>query len=143
MPEARKIGLAVLLLLLAAGSWWLVRVLTAPKGAFDGHLRHDPDYTIENLQATAMNESGRRKYTLTAKLLVHYGDDESSDLVRPYLIKYPLEGAPIHVRADKGWMPKNGDVIVMTGHVRSTRDRDPRSAGGVMTTERMKILLDK
>jgi lipopolysaccharide export system protein LptC len=143
MPDAKRLALALLLLVLAGGSWWLARSLTAVKPAFDGHLRHDPDYTIDNFQATVMDETGWRQYTLTGTRLVHYGDDESLDIERPYLVKYTEDGPPVHTRAAHGWMPKDSDVIVMTGDVRVTRERSARSAGGVMRLDRMRVRLDK
>ncbi len=143
MLDAKRLALALLLLALAGGSWWLARSLTATKPVFDGHLRHDPDYTIDNFQATVMDETGRRQYTLTGTHLIHYGDDESLDIDRPYLVKYAKDNPPIHTRARHGWMPKDGDVIVMTGDVRVTRERSARSAGGKMRFERMRVRLDK
>lgn len=143
MLDAKRAALALLLLAAAAGTGWLARNLTAAPATFDGHLRHDPDYTIENFVATAMDEYGRLQYTLTAPRLIHYGDDESADIDRPHLVKYSPDAPPVHTRAEHGWMPKDRDVIVMTGNVRTARARDARSPGGVMRAERMRIRLDK
>ncbi len=141
--DAKRLAIAVALLLLAAGSWWLTRTVGLPEKIFDGKSRHDPDYIIENFDSTVMNENGRRRYNLSAARLVHYGDDGSSDLERPYLIQYRDNLAPIHTRADKGWIPKQGDQILMTGNVISAQGRDPQSAGGEIRTHSMKIMLDR
>ncbi len=143
MLDAKRAALAVLLVALAGGSWWLARNLTATKATFDGHLRHDPDYTIQNFVATVMDEYGRHQYTLTAPRLVHYGDDESSDIDRPYLVKYSPDAPPVHTRAEHGWMPKDRDVIVMDGNVQVQRERGARGPGGVMHFDRMRVRLDK
>lgn len=143
MPDARRLLLALLLLVLAGGSWWLARSLTATKASFDGHLRHDPDYIIENFHATTMNQAGERRHTLTGTRLIHYGDDESSDIEQPYLVKYSADGPPVRTRAEHGWMPKDNDVIVLTDNVRVTRERSARQAGGVMRFDRMRVRLDK
>lgn len=143
MLDARRLLLALLLLVLAGGTWWLARSLTATKPVFDGHLRHDPDYTIENFHATTMNERGVRQYILTGTRLIHYGDDESSDIDKPFLTKYSEDGPPVRTRAERGWMPKDNDVIVLTDDVRVTRERSARSKGGVMRFDRIRVRLDK
>lgn len=141
--DTKRIAIAAALLLLATGSWWLTRTVGIPERIFDGKARHDPDYTIENFNATVMNEQGRQRYVLSAAQLVHYGDDGSSDLTQPYLIQYREGLAPVHTRADKGWMPKDGHEILMRGNVVSAQGRDPRGAGGEVRADSMKILLDK
>lgn len=140
--DAKRLAIFATLLLLATGSWWLTRTVAVPEKTFDGKLRHDPDYTIENFNATVMNERGQRRYTLSAVQLVHYGDDGSSELEQPYLIQYREGSEPIHTRADKGWMPKNRSEILLQGNAISARGRDPRGAGGEIRVDKMKILLD-
>ncbi len=141
--DAKRIAIATALFLLATGTWWLTRAVVVPEKIFDGKARHDPDYTIENFEAAVMNEEGRRRYTLSAVVLVHYGDDGSSDLTQPYLIQYREGLAPVHTRADKGWMPKDGDQIVLNGNVISAQGRDPQGAGGEIRVDSMKVQLDK
>lgn len=141
--DAKRVAIAATLLLLATGSWWLTRTVTVTEKPFDGKLRHDPDYTIENFSATVMDAQGRRRYVLSATRLVHYGDDGSSDLEQPYLIQYRQDSVPVHTRADKGWMPKDRDEILLQGNAVSARGRDPRGAGGEIRADKMKILLDK
>lgn len=141
--DAKRLVIAVTLALLATGSWWLTRTVTVPQKPFDGKLRHDPDYTIMNFTATVMDEAGRRRYTLSAAQLIHYGDDGSSDLDQPYLVQFREDSPPIHTRADKGWMPQDRSEILLQGNAVSARGRDPRSGGGEIRVDRMKILLDR
>lgn len=141
--DARRLAIAAALLLLAAGSWWLTRAVGPAAPVFDGSARHDPDYTIQDFTTTVMNAQGRRRYTLSATLLVHYGDDGTSDLTRPYLIQYREGLAPVYTRADRGLIPKDGQEIIMSGNVESAQGRDPKSAGGEIRADRMKILLDR
>ncbi len=141
--DTKRIAMATALALLATGSWWLSRSVSVPFVPFDGKTRHDPDYTIENFNATIMDAQGQRRYSLAAQLLIHYGDDGSSALDKPYLVQYQEGGAPVNTRADKGWMPKDGSEILMSGNVRVAQGRDPRSVGGLASADNMKILLDK
>ncbi|MCR4301183.1 MAG: LPS export ABC transporter periplasmic protein LptC [Sulfuricaulis sp.] len=140
---AKRLAIAASLLLLATGSWWLTRTVSVPEKIFDGKLRHDPDYTVENFNVTVMDAQGRRHYTLSAVHLIHYGDDGSSNLNQPYLVQYREGSPPVHTRADKGWMPKDRSEIILEGNTISSRGRDPRRAGGDIRVDKMKILLDR
>ncbi len=141
--DAKRLAITATLLLLAIGSWWLTRTVTVPDKVFDGKLRHDPDYTIENFSVTVMDERGQRRYTLSAVHMTHYGDDGTSSLDQPYLVQYREGSVPIHTRADKGWMPRDAGEILLEGNAVSARGRDPRGAGGEIRVDKMKILLDK
>jgi lipopolysaccharide export system protein LptC len=142
--DAKRIAAALTLALIAGGSWWLTRTVSVPEASPDAKTRHDPDYTIETFTMTTMSEQGRRRYSLAARKLIHFADDGSSDLDHPYLIQYK-EGstAPVHTRADKGWIPKDGNQILMNGNVLAARGRDPLQSGGEIRTDSMKIMLDK
>jgi lipopolysaccharide export system protein LptC len=142
--DAKRIAAALTLALIAGGSWWLTRTVSVPEVAPDGKTRHDPDYTIETFTMTTMNEQGRKRYSLAARKLIHYADDGSSDLDHPYLIQF-REGstAPVHTRADKGWIPKDGNQILMNGNVLAARGRAALQSGGEVRTDSMKIMLDK
>lgn len=144
MSDARRWLVGLVLVLAAAGSWWLTRSVAPPQTPDDPRGRHDPDYVIERFEAWSMNERGQRRYRLEAARLVHYPDDDTAHLTRPYLIQYPEDGgAAIHTRAEQGMMPGSGKEIVMIGDVRTVRGADPGTAGGEIRTERMRIELDR
>jgi len=143
MLDTKKIAIGLVLAVLAGGSWWLARQVTPTVAAPSGKMRHDPDYVIENFTADILNEHGHRKYTLRAERLVHFPDDDTSELKSPYLIQHGNGGVIIHTRANFGKLMNQTNQLEMTGHVRITRGRDARSAGGEIRTESIKILLDK
>ncbi len=143
MSDTRALAAILVLALVAFGSWWLSRggaPFTAPA---DPRARHDPDYAIEHFTATAMNERGRKRYVLTANRLVHYPDNDTAYLEQPYLIQYPDTGAPIHARAETAMIPGDADEIYLRGNVRVTRGADARSVGGAITSDDMRIELDR
>jgi len=142
--DAKRITVVLVLALIAGGSWWLTHTISVSEIAPDGKIHHDPDYIIEKFTTTTMNELGRKRYSLSAKQLIHYADDGSSDLDHPYLIQYREDNtAPVHTRADKGWIPKDGSQILMNGNVLASRGHDPLQSGGEVRTDSMKIMLDK
>lgn len=140
--DAHTLAAAAVVLGLALLSWWMVRVAREEPVLFTEAPRHEPDLVVEGYRIVTLNPDGSRKYQLDAERLTHYADDGSAELERPYLVQYG-DGAPVHVRAQRGWMPKSRAFIDMRGDVRMTRDRDPRSAGAELETEHLKILLDR
>ena len=142
MTDARALTVIAVLALLAGASWWWLRG-QAPTASVASGPRHEPDYTIENFTATVMNETGQKKYRLTAARLVHYPDDDTSHLTQPYLIQYPPQGVPTHTMSDSAVVPAGGREIVMRGNVHVTRGADARGAGGAVRAEQMRIELDR
>lgn len=141
-PQARRRALGFALVLLAAGSGWLAQHAAppAPETAPAGAVR-EPDYLITPLTATVMDEQGRPRYVLQAARLTHY-PEEGAELERPYLIQYG-EGAPVHTRAQTGFLPDHRRWIRLEGEVVSARGSDPAQAGGEVRAQEMRIELEK
>lgn len=140
--DSHTLAAATVVLGLALLSWWMVRIASDQPVLFTEAPRHEPDLVVEGYRLVTLNPNGSRKYQLTAERLTHYADDGSAELDGPYLVQY-ADGAPVHVRAQRGWMPKSRAFIEMRGDVRMTRDRDPKSAGAELTTDNLKIVLDR
>ena len=137
-----RLAITAVLIALAALTWWLPNALTPRGGLFGGESRHEPDYTIENFVATEMDIRGERKHELRAAKLVHYPDDDTSELTRPYLIQYSPGTAPVHTRADRGQVAPDGKQILMQGNVRVTRGTSGADPGGEVQTQEMRVILE-
>ncbi len=137
-----RLAIVAVLAVLAALSWWLPNALTPRSGLFDSDSRHEPDYIIENFTATEMNAQGQRKHELRAAKLLHYADDDSADLMQPYLIQFPPDAAPVHTRADRGRVSPDGKVILMQGNVRVTRGTSGADPAGEIQTREMRVILE-
>jgi lipopolysaccharide export system protein LptC len=144
MPDARKLLVGVVLFASAVGTWWLTRRAAEPIPAAITKPRHEPDYVIENFVGNAMDAHGARTYHLTAQRVTHYADDDTTHFIRPVLVQFlRREGVTATTRADTGVMPGDGTEITMTGNVHATRTAGPRSTGGEVTAERLRIELDR
>jgi lipopolysaccharide export system protein LptC len=137
-----RLAVAALLTALAALSWWLPSALTPRGNLFENEIRHEPDYTIENFTATEMNAQGQRKHELRAAKLVHFADDDTSELTKPYLVQYQPGVAPVHTRADRGQVSPNGKEILMQGNVHVTRGASGTDPAGEVQTQEMRVILE-
>jgi lipopolysaccharide export system protein LptC len=118
----------ILIGLLAALTFWLDQKVQSPARLPDGSSRHDPDFIIEGFAAVKMNPDGSRRYALTAKRMVHYPDDDSTDLELPKLVYFDYQRAPVTVRSDTARTTQGGEDVFFEGDVqvlRSAYDINP------------------
>jgi lipopolysaccharide export system protein LptC len=134
--------LAVLGLLVGLTLW--LNALVQPAGArADGTLRHDPDLIVENFKARKLGEDGRVLYTLDARKMVHYPDDDSSLLETLNLDAYKPRQPRVNITAEKGRLEKGGDSVFLEGNVVVKRDAAERVEALTIVTDRLLVLPDE
>ncbi|HUL42121.1 MAG TPA: LPS export ABC transporter periplasmic protein LptC [Burkholderiales bacterium] len=111
----------LMLLLLAALTWWLDSKVQPLAPKRDGSSRHDPDYIVENFTATRMSKDGTPRYILTAKKMVHYPDDDTTHLEDP-VFRHVEGGKPeIDISANQALLTSGGEDAYFTGDVEVVR----------------------
>ena len=121
LNNRRPIVLGVLLLALAAGSWWLAQGLEE-EAERRPRPPHTPDYWIEDLTALTMDLQGRPRRRLSAASMRHFPDDESTELTRPEMLLLAPGKPPWRVRAEGGWVSSDGALILLQGEVHIDRE---------------------
>lgn len=129
------------LLLLAAGTAWLERVTRIEPPRNDGHLRHDPDFTAGTFTVRQLDKDGKLKYALTASSMVHYPDDESTDVTAPRLT-YLESPPPMTLTSRRAHISKDGKVIELYEDVRGQRVAGPKSPPMSFTSSRLTVFPD-
>ena len=109
--------LALILVILAAMTYWALDKLTEDDLTKLSKLAHYPDYYMENFTTITMNQDGTPKNRLYADYMAHYPDDNTSELHQPELEIFRENKQPINVRSDRGWVTSNNDVILLKGNV--------------------------
>ena len=84
--------------------------------------RHDPDYLIFNFTTTTYGKEGRPESVLAADRMIHYPDDDSTELVEPRLVQSRQNDARMTVRAQRGALSRDGDEIFLYNDVLLTRE---------------------
>jgi lipopolysaccharide export system protein LptC len=115
---------ALTLVVLAAGSAWLLNRLAGTDTTGTGQIRHDPDYYMENFRTTTMEQDGTLKNILSADYMAHYPDNDTTELHGPRLEVFRKDKSPVNIIADKGWVTEDNEVILLTGNVKFWQD-DP------------------
>ena len=112
----------VLMLALAALTFWLERTVREEEGAHPSLRRHDPDYIVDNLMHTRYNTLGVVESTLAAAKMLHYPDDDSTDLIAPRVVQTKTDEPRVTVTADRGTLSQDGEEIFLYGNVLLVRE---------------------
>ncbi len=141
MRPTSWLPLAVLSLLVGL-TVWLNALVQAPPARADGSLRHDPDLMVESFNARKLDEAGRVLYTLAARKMVHYPDDDSALLESVTLEAFEPRQPKMTVTADHGRLEQGGDRVLIEGNVVVIREADAKNEGARLTTDKLMVLPD-
>ena len=130
-----------LLLLLAATYWLNQQVQPLPQ--IQSQLRHDVDYYVDNLSAVTLNELGQPRYTLNAKKLWHYPDDDSTHLQMPYLTSLYENRPPTITSAQTGMISSKGDDVFLYDEVLVLRPAGNGMVEQRFTTDYLHVVPDR
>lgn len=131
----------VLLGLLAGLTYWLEKATTAHEASRRANARHDPDYMVEHFTVQRFNESGRQVQFLTADRMVHFPDDNVTEVDRPDLKVY-TEDNSTHVTADHATLNQDGKEVRLKGNVHVVRPGTASAPTTVIDTPALTVYPD-
>lgn len=123
--------------LLALLTLWINNVVQAPRAKLDGSSRHDPDYYMNNFVTTKTNMNGELEYRLAATEMIHYPDDDSTQLKRPRFTRYALDKPYTQIQSQKGSLSSNGETVEFIDHVKVVRQAFKNRGEMVMQTQQL------
>ena len=105
--------------------------------------RHDPDYLVMNFTTTTYDRDGRAETVLSAERMLHYPDDDSTELAAPRLMQSRPKQPRFTARADRGKVSREGDEIFLYDNVVLVREADGSRPEARMSTSFLHILRDR
>jgi len=105
--------------------------------------RHDPDYLVSNFTTTTYNRDGAVETVMSAERMVHYPDDDTTELFSPRVVQAKPHQPRFSVRAERGQLSRDGDEIFLYGDVLLVRDAAADAPEARMTTEFLHVLRDR
>ena len=142
MRPTTWLPLAALALLVGLTLW--LNQLVQPQGSRgDASKRHDPDLMVQNFSARKLDEQGAVRYTLVARKMLHYPDDDSAHLDTVTLEAFEPKQPKMTITADRGLLEQGGDRVWIEGNVVVVRDADAKIGPSRLTTEKMLVLPDE
>ena len=105
--------------------------------------RHDPDYLVSNFTTTSFDKSGAAESVLTAAKMIHYPDDDSTELVAPRVVQSKPKEPRMTVSADRGLLSSDGEEIFLYDNVRLVREAWESSPEARLTTSFLHVVRER
>jgi len=119
--SATRLFPLLLMLALALLTIWLERTVREQQ-AHPSLRRHDPDYLVEDFVITKFNAAGVQESTLSAAKMIHYPDDDSTELVAPRVLQAKPNESRMTLTADRGTLSHDGEEVFLHGNVLLVRE---------------------
>ncbi|MGV3582771.1 MAG: LPS export ABC transporter periplasmic protein LptC [Methylophilus sp.] len=128
-----------LALMLAIITFWLNQTVEEQGPKIDGSDRHDPDYMMHSFVTTQTDTNGVLRYVLAAAEMMHYPDDDTTELKRPKFTQYTLDKPYTSIQGQRGFVSSDGEKIEVLDHVKVIRQGTADSGEMQLLTERLMI----
>ncbi len=128
------------LLLFAAVTLWLDRVVQPNEAKLDGSNRHDADYIVENFSSVKLYPAGQPHLTLAAIKMKHYPDDKTTHLERPHFMRFAPDAAPMHMYSQRGFVSEDGSNAYLHEQVRLIREARGRQTELTLSTSFLHLM---
>ncbi len=98
---------------------------------------------MHDLTTITMNQDGSPKNKLFADYMAHYPDDDTTELIKPKIEMFQPEKPPITITADKGWVTKDNEAILLIGETTLTQlDAEGARKLRIITSD-VRVLVDQ
>jgi lipopolysaccharide export system protein LptC len=131
-----------IMLALAAITFYLDRAVNED----DSHpslRRHDPDYIVVNFTTTTYNRAGAPESTLSASRMLHYPDDDTTEITEPRVVQTKPDEPKITVRAARGKLSRDGEDIFLYDNVVLEREGGAGHTAAKLTTDYLQVVRDR
>jgi len=127
------------LLGLLGATYWLTQQVRVDMNIKDNENRHTPDAIVENFSSTKLDKKGAPQLIVSAEKMLHYPDNNSSELTMPNIISFANENTNIHILAKRGIITDKGDDIYLNEHVEVRREATPQQAALILQTDYLRL----
>lgn len=137
----RRVLLVLAMLGAAAVAGWWLRERIHQRAGPDGQPQAQavPDYYMENFTIHSMNQAGKPRYALTAKQMLHYAEDDHSDVTKPHALLYRPLGPPYVLDSERGRILKDGEQVDLLGQVDIDRSASTHNRPIHVTTRNARV----
>lgn len=134
---------ALLLVLLAGVSYWLVNINQTPPIPRVASAIPVPDYTMDNFTAVAMSLTGEPEHRLRAQRLVHFPHNNTSTLTQPHMTIFRPDAAPWQIHAEYASASDGRRLIVLRDDVLIENPEAGASHRIRLTTRDLRVLPER
>lgn len=123
---------------LALLSWWFQDIWKEAPIIQQQKDEHFPDYFMENFTLTSMDINGKPDYILRAVKMLHFADDNSSELEQPR-IQFLNEKGDWTITAEHALILEDSNLIQLKHNVQLSRNASPQQTPLLIDTDFLSI----
>jgi lipopolysaccharide export system protein LptC len=131
-----------LMLSLALLTFYLDRMVREDETA-PTKRRHDPDYIVTDFTTTTYDRDGRPLTLLSAARMLHYPDDDTTELHAPHMLQTRPAEPRMSVTAERGTVSADGEEIFLYDNVVLVREADGERPEARLTTSFLHVLRER
>lgn len=105
--------------------------------------RHDPDYVVTNFTTTTYDGDGRPLSVLSAARMMHFPDDDTTELVSPRIVQTKPKEPRMSLQAERGALSGDGEEVFLYDNVILVRDADAERPEARLTTSFLHLVRDR
>jgi lipopolysaccharide export system protein LptC len=134
----KNIIIGAILAILALGSGWIASIVSdeEEKSASE---EHKMDYYLKNFTTTIMGEDGKPDKRLSAKRMIHYPDDDTTELEEPNITMFEASIPKWKIRSENGWLSGDGELLLLKGKVTMDRPKTVDSEPIHIVTRNLRV----
>ena len=140
--SATRLFPLLLALALALLSFWLERTLREEQ-KHPALRRHDPDFLVENFRLSKFDAAGALQSTLAAAKMVHYPDDDSTELLAPHIVQSKPDEPRLTLSAERAMLSHDGEEVFLYGNVLLVREGGASLSEARMRTSFLHVVSGK
>lgn len=100
MITLKQTTMSILLVLAIGLTTWSFNLATHEQTKVAVHKPHQPDSRMEKVIATVINKEGKMTLKLFTPCMIHYADDDTTDITTPEVALYRQNPEPWHINAE-------------------------------------------
>ena len=140
--SATRLFPLLLLAALALLSFWLEHTLREEQKP-PSLRQHAPDFLVENFTLNRFNAAGALEATLAAAKMLHYPDDDSTELLAPRIVQSKPDEPRLTLSADRATLSHDGEEVFLYGNVQLLRAGGAGHAEARMHTSFLHVVSGK
>jgi len=98
-----------------------------------------PDFFVEGLIAKTFDKKGQLSQRMTTEKLVHFPEDDSTEVTTPHFMLFDGDKPPWRVDAKTGWVSGDGELVLLQGGVTIDRPASKATAPVHIVAEDLRV----
>jgi lipopolysaccharide export system protein LptC len=131
------------LLALLGATYWLDQQAQPDLATAVFRPRHDPDAIVDGFSATTLSQSGTPSFIVHAGKMLHFSDDDSTNLEAPHITLLDERNLPLYASAQSGIISSKGKEIILSGGVAVQREASNQNRTLNLRTDYLRVLPDQ